>query len=106
MLTFFLQGAIAGLAIAIPVGSSSALTMTIGARYGWKPGLAAGAGSGMVLGVFAFLAVFLGKLGVTCHSADSTRPAVGELRYPADYGRLHAVGRRQSTEDREQRRGL
>jgi threonine/homoserine/homoserine lactone efflux protein len=62
MLTFFLQGAIAGLAIAIPVGSSSALTMTIGARYGWKPGLAAGAGSGLVLGVFAFLAVFLGKL--------------------------------------------
>jgi threonine/homoserine/homoserine lactone efflux protein len=62
MLTFFLQGAIAGLAIAIPVGSSSALTMTIGARYGWKSGVAAGAGSGVVLGIFAFLAVFLGKL--------------------------------------------
>ncbi|WP_291772843.1 LysE family transporter [Bifidobacterium sp.] len=62
MLTFFLQGVVAGLAIAIPVGSSSALTMTIGARYGWKSGLAAGAGTGVILGVFAFLAVFLGNM--------------------------------------------
>lgn len=62
MLTFFIQGVVAGLAIAIPVGSSSALTMTIGARYGWKSGLAAGAGTGVTLGVFAFLAVFLGNM--------------------------------------------
>ncbi len=61
----FISGALAGYAIAIPVGAISILIFETGLRRGLWPGLAAGTGTATADGIFATIAAVLGTTLVT-----------------------------------------
>lgn len=56
MLTSFVAGALAGWAIAIPVGAIAVLIVEIGIRHGFRVAAAAGAGAASADGLYASLA--------------------------------------------------
>lgn len=58
--TAFASGAVAGLAIAVPVGAVSTIVVLLGARRGWRVGAAAGLGAASVDGLYATVALVAG----------------------------------------------
>ena len=60
MVTSFVAGALAGWAIAIPVGAVAVLIVEIGIRRGFRIAAAAGAGAASADGIYAALAVIGG----------------------------------------------
>ncbi|MCI0581500.1 MAG: LysE family transporter [Chloroflexi bacterium] len=86
MATSFLAGALAGWAIAIPVGAIAVLIVEIGIRRGFRVAAAAGAGAASADGLYAALAA----VGGTALAAVLA-PLEGPLRAVA-VGALLAVG--------------
>src|SRR5690242_4899322 len=78
MLTAFLAGAVAGYAIAIPVGAIAVLIMELGLRRGFRTAAAAGAGAATADGLYATLAVTAGSI-----AAAALAPYQGVLRWIA-----------------------
>lgn len=62
MITAFGQGALAGLAVALPIGAIATLIVLWSARHGWRVGAAAGLGAGVVDGIYATVALLLGAV--------------------------------------------
>lgn len=56
----FVAGALAGLAIAIPVGAISVLILDLGIRRGFRAAAAAGAGAATADGIYALIAIIGG----------------------------------------------
>ena len=56
----FVAGALAGLAIAIPVGAIAILILDLGIRRGFRAAAAAGAGTASADGIYAFVAIIGG----------------------------------------------
>jgi len=83
--TSFIAGALAGWAIAIPVGAIGVLIVEIGIRRGFRVAAAAGAGAASADGLYAALAAVGGTL------AAVLAPLEGPLRVVA-VGALVAVG--------------
>jgi threonine/homoserine/homoserine lactone efflux protein len=84
--TSFIAGAVAGWAIAIPVGAVGVLIVEIGIRRGFRVAAAAGAGAASADGLYATIAAVGGSaLAVTL------APLVGPLRVVA-VGALLAIG--------------
>ncbi len=75
MIEAAIAGAVAGLAIAVPVGAIAVLIIQTGLSRGMRAGLAAGAGAATADLIYATLAVVVG-LGVT----QLIGPLVGPLR--------------------------
>lgn len=86
MATSFVAGAIAGWAIAIPVGAIAVLIVEIGIRRGFRVAAAAGAGAATADGLYATLAA----VGGTALAAF-LEPLEGPLRVIA-IGALLAIG--------------
>lgn len=86
MATSFLAGALAGWAIAIPVGAIGVLIVEIGIRRGFRMAAAAGAGTASADGLYAALAA----IGGTALAAF-LEPLEGPLRVVA-VGALLAIG--------------
>jgi threonine/homoserine/homoserine lactone efflux protein len=84
----FVAGAIAGWAIAIPVGAIAILIVDIGIRHGFGAAAAAGAGAAAADGIYATLAVVGGAA-----LAAQIEPLAGPLRIVA-IGALLAIGLR------------
>lgn len=61
MISALLSGAVAGLAVAVPVGAVGALVVMTGARSGWRIAAAGGAGVATVDALYAVLAVIGGS---------------------------------------------
>jgi len=62
MITAFGQGALAGLAVALPIGAIATLIVLWAAQHGWRVGAAAGLGAGLVDGIYASVALLLGAV--------------------------------------------
>ena len=60
MLEAVIAGAVAGYAIAIPVGAIAVLIIHVGIQHGLRPALAAGAGAASADGIYALVAVIAG----------------------------------------------
>lgn len=88
MVTSFLAGAIAGWAIAIPVGAIAVLIVEIGIRRGFRVAAAAGAGAASADGIYAALAAAGGTA-----LAAFLQPAERPLRVVA-IGALLGIGLR------------
>jgi arginine exporter protein ArgO len=61
-MTAFMEGALAGYGIAIPVGAIAVLIVDVGLRLGYLPGFLAGAGAATADLLYAILAVVAGEL--------------------------------------------
>lgn len=60
-MSYFLQGALAGYGIAIPVGAIAVLIVETGLRRGFRAGFAAGAGAAAADTLYASLAIIAGE---------------------------------------------
>ena len=88
MATSFVAGALAGWAIAIPVGAIAVLIVEVGIRRGFRVAAAAGAGAASADGLYAALAAIGGAA-----LAAFLEPLAGPLRVIA-VGALLAIGLR------------
>lgn len=77
MITAFGQGALAGLAVALPIGAIATLIVLWAARYGWRVGAAAGLGAAAVDGIYATLALLVGA---------ALSPVIESWREPLRWG--------------------
>ncbi|RJQ76298.1 lysine transporter LysE [Pseudonocardiaceae bacterium YIM PH 21723] len=71
-------GALAGLAIAVPVGAIGVLIVLLSARCSWRVGVAAGLGTASADGLYALLAAVAGD-----RLAPLVRPVADPLRWVA-----------------------